>query len=68
MPYRLALLAGCAALALAGCASDQEIAAKRCSNVAGPTHDQCVAQELARLAKAQELPQTGGGGGGGGGY
>jgi hypothetical protein len=43
------LLAG-----LAGCASDQEVAAKRCGALAGAAHDQCVAQELARLAKAHE--------------
>ena len=50
----LAGLAVGAALALAGCASDQEVAAKRCGGLAGAAHDQCVAQELARLAKAQE--------------
>jgi hypothetical protein len=63
MSYRLALVGACCAVALASCASNQEIAAKRCSSVAGPAYDQCVAQELAKLAAAQQPPpQTGGGG------
>lgn len=65
MRHHLALLAIGGALALAGCATNQEVAAKRCSGVAGQSaaYDQCVARELANLAKAQELrPTTGGGG------
>ena len=71
MSYRFLLLGACAALALAGCVSNEEIAARRCSTVAGPAdaRDQCIGQELARLAKEQEPPiskDSGSGGGGGG--
>ena len=64
MPHRLAWLAVAGALALAGCASNQEVAAKHCSDVAGkPGYDQCVQQELARLSTAQQPPASTGGGG-----
>ena len=67
MPYRLIVLGAVAALLLAGCVNNQEVAEKNCSGTAGAAHDQCVAKELDRLAKAQQVP-GGGGGGGGGGY
>ena len=47
-------------LALAGCASNAEIAAKRCAGAQGTGYDQCVAREQARLA-AQEAPASRGG-------
>jgi hypothetical protein len=56
MPYRPTLLGACCALALAGCASNQEIAAQRCSGVTGQAYDQCIAQELAKLATVQQPP------------
>jgi hypothetical protein len=49
-------------VALAGCASNAELAAKRCAGTAGAAYDHCVAREQARLAAAQQVP-TGGGGG-----
>ena len=68
----LTWLAVGAALALAGCASNQELAAKRCAGVAGQrdAYDQCVARESANLARAQEWHSgsSDGAGGGGGGY
>ena len=57
------LLAACAVLALTGCATNQEIAARRCSAVVAGAHDQCVADELAKLAKAQEPPRSNDSGG-----
>jgi hypothetical protein len=65
MSRRLVRLATCAALALAGCASNQETAARRCSAVSGPgdAHDQCVARELERMAKFQAPPRASGSGG-----
>ncbi len=58
MPHYLALLALGGVLALAGCATNQAVAAKRCTGVAGQAaaYDQCVARELARLAEAQGPP------------
>jgi len=53
MPYRSSLLGACCVLALTGCASNQDIAAQRCSFIAGQAYDQCVALELATIAKAQ---------------
>jgi hypothetical protein len=49
-------------LALAGCASNAEIVAKRCAGQQGSAYDQCVDREQAKLAAAQQLP-TGGGSG-----
>jgi hypothetical protein len=57
---RRAALVACL-LALAGCASNAEIAAKRCAGTTGDAYDQCVAREQAKLAAAQEPPQGRGG-------
>jgi hypothetical protein len=65
MSFRLALLCASCVLALAGCTSNQEVAAKRCSSVAGQAgaYDQCVARELTTLAATQQPPTNTGGGG-----
>jgi hypothetical protein len=65
MARPLALVAACAALALAGCASNQAVADRRCSAVAGPSaaHDQCVALELDKMAKANKSMRSSGGAG-----
>ena len=63
MPYRLVLIGACAAALLAGCVNNQEVAEKNCNGTTGAAHDQCVAKELDRLAKAQQVPSGGGGGG-----
>jgi len=64
MPYRFVVLAAAAALLLAGCANNQAVAEKNCSGTTGAAHDQCMAKELDRLAKAQQVPASTGGGGG----
>ena len=64
MPYRLIVLGASAALLLAGCVNNQEVAEKNCNGTTGAAHDQCVAKELDRLAKAQQAPASTGGGGG----
>jgi hypothetical protein len=63
MRCRLGVVGACAALALAGCTSNQEVADQRCRAVTAGAHDQCVADELAKLAKAQEPPRSKDGGG-----
>jgi hypothetical protein len=62
MSRRPILLGACVALALAGCATREELAARHCSAVAGPVHDQCVADELAKPARPPAPPPAGGGG------
>ena len=49
-------------LALAGCATNAEVAAKRCAGQQSDAYTQCVEREQAKLAAAQQLP-TGGGSG-----
>ena len=44
---------GLCLLALAGCASNAELAAKRCGDVQGGAYEQCIAREQARLAQQQ---------------
>ncbi len=63
MRYQLVLVGACATLVLSGCASNEEVAARRCSAVADRTHEQCVADELAKLARLQEPPRSKDGGG-----
>ena len=49
-------------LALAGCATNAEIAAKRCAGQQGDAYTHCVAREQAKLAAAQQpLPSSQGG-------
>ena len=63
MPYRLILLGACAAVMLSACVNNHEVAEKNCSATTGAAHDQCVANELNRLAKAQTPPSSTAGGG-----
>lgn len=50
------------AVALAGCATNAETAAKRCAGQPNSAYDQCIAREQARLAAAQQPPASNQGG------
>jgi hypothetical protein len=49
-------------LALAGCASNAEVAAQRCAGQSGDAYSQCVNREQAKLAAARQPPASNQGG------